>query len=106
VDVRVRDVLTLWADVIRDYASRDYYELVQGYYRPRVTTWIRALRHSLELDQRMIASTAELDHEYDAIERTWVTAGFPLVERQPAPKLVIRTIQAILTNFASAEKVG
>jgi len=106
VDVRVRDVLTLWADVIRDYASRDYYELVQGYYRPRVTTWIRALRHSLELDQRMIASTAELDHEYDAIERTWVTAGFPLVERQPAPMLVIGTIEAILTNFARAEKVG
>jgi len=105
VDVRVRDILTLWADVIRDYASRDYYELVQGYYRPRVTTWIRALRHSLEMDQRMIASTAELDREYDAIERKWVAEGFPLVEREPAPKLVIKTIQGILTNFASAEKV-
>ena len=99
----MRDILTLWAEVIRDNASRDYYELVQGYYRPRVTAWIRASRHSLELDQRMIASSAELDRDNDAIERQWVTEGFPLVERPPAPERVIRTIQAILTNFASAE---
>jgi hypothetical protein len=28
VDIRARDILTLWAGVILDYASRDYYELV------------------------------------------------------------------------------
>ena len=105
VDVRVRDILTLWADVIRDYASRDYYELVQGYYRPRVTIWIRALRDSVKLDQRVISDSAELDRAYDAIERKWVTEGFPLVERQPAPKQVIKTIETILAKFASAEEV-
>jgi alpha-N-acetylglucosaminidase len=105
VDVRVRDILTLWADVIRDYASRDYYELVQGYYRPRVIIWIRALRDSLKLGQRMVSDTTELDREYDAIERQWVTEGFPLVDRQPDPRQVIKTIRTMLSKFASAEKV-
>jgi alpha-N-acetylglucosaminidase len=105
VDWRVRDILTLWADVIRDYASRDYYELVQGYYRPRVTTYIRALRDALSLDQRMVYNAAELDREYEVIERKWVNEGFPLVDRQPDPKQVISTVQSILLKFTSAEKV-
>jgi len=105
VDVRARDILTLWADVIRDYASRDYYELVQGYYRPRVTTWIRALRDSINLDQRMIPSATELDREYDAIERKWVKDGFPLENRQPDPKQAIITVQTMLEKFAFAENV-
>ena len=105
VDLRARDILTLWADVIRDYASRDYYELVEGYYRPRVTTYIRALRDALGMDQRMVYNAAELDREYDVIERKWVNEGFPLVDRQPDPKQVISTVQSMLAKFASAEKV-
>jgi len=105
VDVRARDILTLWADVIRDYACRDFYELVQGYYHPRVTTWSRALRRALSMDQRMVYNATELDLEYDAIERKWVMEGFPLVDRQPDPKQVIKTIQAVLAKYASAEKV-
>jgi alpha-N-acetylglucosaminidase len=105
VDVRVRDILTLWAGVIRDYACRDYYELVQGYYRPRVTSWIRALRGRLKLDQRILSNTTELDREYGTIEQKWVTEGFPLVERQPDPKQAIETIKMMLAKFASAEKV-
>ncbi|MGO8788007.1 MAG: alpha-N-acetylglucosaminidase C-terminal domain-containing protein, partial [Terriglobia bacterium] len=105
VDMRVRDIYTLWADVIRDYASRDYYELVQGYYRPRVTTYIHALRAALDLDQRMVYNVTELDREYDSIERKWVANGFPLVDRQPDPKQVIATIQTMLAKFAAAEKV-
>jgi hypothetical protein len=72
---------------------------------PRVTTWIRALRDSLKLDQRIIYNATELDREYDAIERKWVTEGFPLVDRQPDPKQAIKTIQTMLAKFASAEKV-
>ncbi|HTS67494.1 MAG TPA: alpha-N-acetylglucosaminidase TIM-barrel domain-containing protein [Terriglobia bacterium] len=105
VDVRVRDIYTLWADVIRDYASRDFYELVQGYYHPRVTTYVRALREALNMDQRMVYNPTELDREYDAIEKKWVKDGFPLVEQKPAPKQVIDTVKAILAKFASAEKV-
>lgn len=105
VDVRVRDIYTLWADVIRDYAARDFYELVQGYYRPRVATYIHALRDALNLDQRMVYNAAELDREYDAIEKKWVTEGFPLVDRSPDPRQVITTIKTILAKFAAAERV-
>ena len=72
---------------------------------PRVTAWIPASRYSLELDQRVIARSAELDREHVAIKRQWVTKGLSLADRPPAPERVIRTIQATLTNFASAEKV-
>jgi len=103
VDLRVRDIFTLWADVIRDYASRDYYELVQGYYHPRVTTYIGTLREGLELDQRMLYNGVELDRRYEAIERKWVNEGFPLVERSPDPEGVVATVQDILKKFESAE---
>jgi len=105
VDIRARDILTLWADVIRDYASRDYYELVQGYYHPRVTTYIQALRDALAVEQCMIFNPIQLEEKYDAIERKWVQEGFPLVDRQPDPRQVIRTVQSILVKFAPAEEV-
>jgi alpha-N-acetylglucosaminidase len=105
VDVRARDILTLWAGVNRDYAARDYYELVQGYYRPRVTAWIRTLRSSLNLDQRLLFRPFEVNRECDAIERKWVNEGFSLVDRQPDPGRVVKTIQTMLAKFASAEKV-
>jgi len=53
VDARARDILTLWACVILDYACRGYCEAVQGYYRPRVTAYISALRQALKMDQSM-----------------------------------------------------
>lgn len=105
VDLRARDIFTLWADVIRDYASRDYYELVQGYYRPRVTAYIQALRDALNMDQRMVYNATELERTYDAIEKKWVKEGFPLVDRQPDPQQVVGTANAILQNFALAAKV-
>jgi hypothetical protein len=105
VDMRARDILTLWADVIRDYACRDYYELVQGYYHPRVSTYISAVRNALDMDQRRVYDPTELDREYGAIERKWVEEGFPLVDRQPNPPEVITTVEKILAKFASAEKI-
>jgi alpha-N-acetylglucosaminidase len=104
IDVRARDILTLWAGVIRDYACRDYYELVQGYYRPRVSAYIAALRESLSMNQRRLYDSAALDIQYDAIEKGWVENGFPLVERQPDPAAVIATVQKILAEFAGPEK--
>ncbi|MGA3325790.1 MAG: alpha-N-acetylglucosaminidase TIM-barrel domain-containing protein [Terriglobia bacterium] len=100
VDVRARDILTLWAGVIRDYACRDYYELVQGYYHPRVSAYIAALRDALAMDQRRLYDSAELDRQYDAIEKKWVADGFPLVDRQPDPEEVIPTVKKLLAKFA------
>jgi nitrate/nitrite-specific signal transduction histidine kinase len=86
--------------VIRDYACRDYYELVQGYYHPRVSAYIAALRDALAMDQRRLYDPAELDRQYDAIETKWVAEGFPLVDRQPDPEEVISTVKKLLVKFA------
>jgi hypothetical protein len=103
VDVRARDIFTLWAGVILDYAPRDYYKMVQGYYHPRVTAYIRALRQALGLGQRLLYISTETGSEYDAIEKKWVQEGFPLVDRQPRPQRVIPTIDNILATFGSAQ---
>ncbi len=78
---------------------------MQGYCQPRVTTYIRALRDALSMDQRMVYNAAELDREYDVIERKWVYEYFPLVDWQPDPKQVILTVQSLLAKYGSAEKV-
>jgi alpha-N-acetylglucosaminidase len=97
VGERARDILTLWAGVIRDYASRDYYELVQGYYRPRVRAYLQALGQLLDLNQRQLFRTDELDEQYARIEESWVKNGFPLLEQRPDPQRVIETAENVLT---------
>jgi len=105
VDLRSRDIFTLWADVILDYAARDYYELVQGYYHARVTTYIQVVREALALDQRIVYNQVELDKRYDAVERKWVNEGFALIERQPDPRQVVPAVQRILKKYADAEEI-
>jgi alpha-N-acetylglucosaminidase len=99
VDRRVRDILTLWTGKIVDYASRDYYETVQGYYRPRVQLYIQKLRQSRQIGQRLIGMLFVIEKEYEPIENNWVNNGFPLIERSPEPKRVISTVEKILQEF-------
>ena len=40
IEERIRDILTVWAGKILDYAHRDYYELVRFYYRKRVEAFL------------------------------------------------------------------
>ncbi len=103
---RARDIFTLWAGVIRDYACRDYYELVQGYYRPRVRVYLQNVREAFNFGQRMVYNQVKLESEYDAIEKKWVDDGFPLLEQRPDPKRVISTVEEILVKFRSAENVS
>lgn len=105
VDRRARDIYTLWADVIRDYASRDYYELVLYYYHPRVKAYIRTLRNAMILDQRMLFNVDQLSREYETIEHNWVDDGFRLIEQEPNPGQIVVSIRSMLTEFASAENV-
>lgn len=70
-DQRIKDILTVWADGILDYARRDYFELVKYYYSPRVGVFISHLRQqmsrgSTEIDQ------AVLEKEYGTIEQSFV----------------------------------
>ena len=74
-DQRIRDILTVWADKIIDYAHRDYYELVRFYYSRRVDAFIKNLR------ERLAAGSTEIDDEeltplYHEIEQAWVKKPF------------------------------
>jgi alpha-N-acetylglucosaminidase len=98
-DRRTREILTLWVagnDVLLDYACRDYYEMVQGYYRPRVHAYIQRMRQRLQFGQLRYYRVAELSEEYSTIERRWVEEGFPLVNTRPNPKGVIAIVEDIL----------
>ncbi len=91
IDQRVRDVLTLWDGRIRDYASRDLYELVHGYYRPRVMAYIQELRRRLANGQCLLnyqPGEVRLEQQYDEIEHRWVSAGTPAPMRSNPPAVV------------------
>jgi len=78
-DQRIKDILTVWADGILDYARRDYFELVKFYYRPRIDAFISHLsaqmgRRSNEIDQKT------LEEAYGRIEQSFVR--HPLVVKK------------------------
>lgn len=101
IDRRVREILTLWAGekLFRDYAARDYYELVKNYYRPRVRAYLEKVRHRIRLGQRQPYRSEELKSDYGLIENRWVNEGFPLVETASEPTKVARTVRKILEDF-------
>ena len=103
-DRRARDIFTLWAGVIRDYACRDFYELVQGYYKPRVTLYIQELRERMRLGQRLLYNSQDLDAKYDALEKRWVKDGFPLLDTPAKPGQVIERVEEILRTHAPGPK--
>ncbi|MBC8460938.1 MAG: alpha-N-acetylglucosaminidase C-terminal domain-containing protein [Deltaproteobacteria bacterium] len=72
---RIRDILTVWADKILDYAHKDYYELVRFYYHPRVDAFIEYLREKLANGSREIKDE-ELTPLYHKIEQAWVKKPF------------------------------
>ena len=72
---RIRDILTVWAGQILDYARRDYYELVRFYYRPRVDAFLQYLREKLKEGSREIKDE-ELVPIYSKIEQEWVKKPF------------------------------
>jgi hypothetical protein len=105
IDSRVRDVFTTGAGVIRDYACRDVYEMVRGYYRPRVRVYIQELRTELSNRQRRLslAGQARLEQQYDEIEKKWLAEGSALLEGKGEPQRVVDTVRKILRTFRSAE---
>jgi alpha-N-acetylglucosaminidase len=106
IDVRVRDILTLWdhgrgQKVLRDYACRDYFEIVQGYYRPRVQAYVQSLRGRLQRGQMGYAADGNLNREYEEIEKKWVAEGFPIRQETPNPQALIGRVREMLKNFAA-----
>lgn len=78
-DERIRDVLTVWADEITDYAHRDYYELVRFYYRPRVEAFLDHSRSRFGTQQTMV-DDQQLESRYHTIEQAWVKGPFRVAE--------------------------
>jgi Alpha-N-acetylglucosaminidase (NAGLU) C-terminal domain len=101
VDRRARDIFTLWASVIRDYACRDFYELVLCYYKPRAKLYIQELRERMRLGQRLLYNSHDLDNRYGEVEKEWVAEGFLLIEGPAEPRRVIHTIASLLHESAA-----
>ena len=87
VDFRawMRDMGTTFAKSIPnliDYPSRDYYELIEGYYHPRVSACINYLRTLV--DDGGTTETAAVDNvlekRYHAVETRWIEEGYPVTD--------------------------
>jgi len=98
--VQLFNIFTLWSGVIRDYACRDFYELVQGHSKPRVTLCIQGLRERMRLSQRLLYNSQDLDAKYDGLEKRWVKEGFPLLDTPAKPEQVIERVEELLRTHA------
>lgn len=88
----MRDLGTTFAGTIPnlvDYPSRDYVELIRGYYHPRVTACVSALRALLSdggaADPAGIDDA--LEERYHEIEQRWVREGYPVTDDCASPHL-------------------
>ena len=77
----MRDMGTTFAKTIPnliDYPSRDYHELIQGYYHPRVTACIDCLRAFLDDGGAADGAAVDslLEKRYMAVEQRWVEEGY------------------------------
>jgi hypothetical protein len=71
MEERIRDILTIWAGQILDYAHRDYYELVRFYYRPRVDAFLAHAEANLAAS-RPFVDDQQLEPAYQQIEQSFV----------------------------------
>jgi alpha-N-acetylglucosaminidase len=71
----IRDILTVWAGFIFDYARRDYFELVRYMYRRRVDVFVQYLRQRMKNPAEQ-TDEKDLIAKYASIEQDWVKKGF------------------------------
>jgi len=92
----VRDILTVWAGRILDYARRDYYELVRFYYRKRVDAF---LSHALDCaaNGSWRLDDLELIARYERIERQFVEQDFDVHASDLPPGSPVEAVREILT---------
>jgi len=99
-DERIRDILTVWAGKILDYAHRDYYELVRFYYRPRVEAFL-AHAQSRFGDSPTIVDNKQLEPLYHEIEQAWVKTPFEVAESDKYPHGPAQAVAEILQRHAT-----
>jgi len=94
-DRRIRDVLTVWAGKIPDYAHRDYYELIRFYYRRRVNAFLDHARARFP-KQAEIVNYEQLAPTYDRIEQAWVNQPFEVAESEKYAQGPVRAVVDVL----------
>ena len=101
-DERIRDVLTVWAGRIPDYAHRDYYELVRFYYRPRVEALLDHARSRLGSEQTPVDDD-QLATRYHEIEQSWLKTPFQVTETEKYPHGPAQAAAEILARHRLSE---
>lgn len=96
MDERIRDILTIWAGQILDYAHRDYYELVRFYYRRRVAAFLEHAAANLAA-QRPMVDDRQLEPAYREIEQTFVKKPFTVA---PQDRYANGPVQAVRDMLA------
>jgi alpha-N-acetylglucosaminidase len=94
-DQRIRDILTVWAGRILDYAHRDYYELVRFYYRPRVEVFLDHARKRFGAEGAMV-DDKQLESVYREIEQTWVKQPFRVADSDKYAQGPVQAVAEIL----------
>lgn len=88
----MRDLGTTFAGTIPnlvDYPSRDYVELIRGYYHPRIRACVDTLSQLLD-DQGATHPEAvdnQLEARYQTVEQRWIHEGYPVTDACCAPHL-------------------
>jgi alpha-N-acetylglucosaminidase len=96
MEERIRDILTVWAGKILDYAHRDYYELVRFYYRKRVEAFLAHAEANLAA-HRAIVDDRLLEPAYRQIEQSFVSKPFVVAPHESyagGPAQAVREILA------------
>ena len=103
----MRDLGTTFAGTIPnlvDYPSRDYVELIRGYYHPRIRACVDALDQLLD-DRGATPSQAvddRLERLYQGVEQRWLREGYPVTDACRAPHLPLgRAAQRAWERLAS-----
>jgi len=95
MEERIRDILTIWAGKILDYAHRDYYELVRFYYRKRVEAFLAHAEANLAA-RRAIVDDTYLEPAYRQIEQSFVTKPFVVAPHERYAGGPVQAVREIL----------
>jgi len=97
IEERIRDILTIWAGKILDYAHRDYYELLRFYYRRRIEVFLAHAESNLAA-RRPIVEEKRLEPVYHEIEQTFVKTPFVVAKGDRYAGTPVRAVRELLAR--------
>lgn len=89
---------------IIDYQSKDIYELVKFYYRPRVEVFLGMLRGKLKPREFQVAHK-ELDDLYRPIELRWVKEGYGAEQAPPYKGTMWQAVREALARMQGDARI-